>query len=227
MGKSVSKGLRSKENEAIYHAVDSVVDLIAKAFGSNCEVILHSLEDLGHTVIKIVNGHVTGRKLGSPMTDFGMDILEKAKSLEKDVIGSYYSQLDNEKSLKSASMLIRNARGDPIGMLCINLDLSAPLLDFVRELLPEGEEFTGKIVEHFPSNLNELVERTLETVMSRVGNQREIPHSMKNKAIVMELYKKGMFKVAGVIDILAKNLGISRYTVYNYIREARMEVEEG
>jgi len=38
---------------------------------------------------------------------------------------------------------------------------------------------------------------------------------------VAELYRRGIFKVTGAIDIAAKTMGISRYTLYNYIREAR------
>jgi len=34
-----------------------------------------------------------------------------------------------------------------------------------------------------------------------------------------------MFKISGVIDIVARQLGISRYTVYNYLREAKFKNE--
>jgi len=155
-----------------------------------------------------------------------MEILEKAQLSGKDVAGSYYNRLDNGKLLKSSSAVIRNGKGELIGMLCINIDLSVPLLDFARELLPEKGEFPEKIVEHFPSTLDDLVERTLEEVMSQVSNQREIAPVEKNKAIVTELYRRGIFKVAGAIDMLAKKMGISRYTVYHYIRDAKIELGE-
>ncbi len=220
---STSKGLRDKENTILLHALETVVDSVAEVFGSNCEVVLHSLEDLGHTVVKIANGQVTGRKAGSPMTDFGIEILEEAMLSGKDAAGSYYNRLDNGKLLKSSSAVIRNGKGEFVGMLCINVDLSVPLLDFARELLPEKGEFPERVVEHFPSTLDELVERTLEEVMSQVGNQREVAPVEKNKAIITELYRRGIFKVAGVIDILAKKMGISRYTVYHYIRDAKVK----
>jgi len=220
------KGLFDKKNALILHTLEEVVDFVAEAFGSKCEVALYSLEDLSHAVVKIANGHVTGRKVGSPMTDFGIEMLKEAKSSGKDMVGSHYSQLDDGQLLKSTSMMVRNGQGEPVGMLCINIDLSVPLLDFVRGFLPKSGELPEKIVEHFPATLDELVERTLETVMSRVNGERGISPSDKNKAIVAELCQRRMFRVAGVIDILAKKMGISRYTVYNYIREARLEVGE-
>ena len=217
----------SKKDKAIIRALEPVVEGVAEAFGSNCEVVLHSLEDLSRSVIKIVNGHVTRRKVGSPLTDLGVEILKKAGSLEKDVIGSYYSKLDDGRVLKSVTMLVRNSQGKPIAIICINIDVSVPFLDFLRGFMPEGSESLENVVEHFPSTLKELVSRTLEMVMTHVNSQREVSPSEKNKAIVMELYKRGMFNVRGVIDIVAKKMGISRYTVYNYIREARGEAEEG
>jgi predicted transcriptional regulator YheO len=221
-----NKGLLDKENEVVFHALKAVVDSVAEAFGTNCEVVLHSLEDPAHSVVKIVNGHVTGRKVGAPLTDLCIEILHKAKSSGRDVIGSYYSRLDDGRLLKSVSTLIRNAQGDPIGIMCINIDLSVPLLDFLEGFLPRAAESAENIVEHFPLTLNELVSKTLETVMTRMNTQKELSSSDRNKAIVMELYKRGMFKVTGVIDIVAKKLGISRYTVYNYIREAKVEIGE-
>ena len=215
-----------KNDKAILSALEPIVEGIAEVVGNNCEVVLHSLEDVSHSVVKIVNGQITGRKVGSPLTDFGIDVLRKADSLESDIIGSYYTELDDRRLLKSVTILIRNSRGKPIAILCINIDLSVPLLAFVQGFLPTSSEVIPNVVEHFPSTLNELVSRTLEMVMTRVNSQREIPSSEKNKAIVRELYNRGMFKITGVIDIVAKKIGISRYTVYNYIREVRTEAEE-
>ena len=55
----------NKNDRAVLQALETVVEGIAAAFGSNCEVVLHSLEDLGHSVIKIENGYVTGRDIVS------------------------------------------------------------------------------------------------------------------------------------------------------------------
>lgn len=39
--------------------------------GSGYEIVLHSLEDLNHSVISIYHGEHTGRKEGAPITDRG------------------------------------------------------------------------------------------------------------------------------------------------------------
>jgi predicted transcriptional regulator YheO len=217
----------SKSDKAILASLKTVVEGVAEVFGTNCEIVLHSLEDLSHSCIKIEHGHVTGRSEGSPLTDLGIEIVNKADSLDKDVVGSYYSTLDDGRILKSVTMLIRNAQGKPIGCMCINIDLSVPFVELIRGFLPPGGESPfGTMAEHFPLAVNDLVRRTLETVMTDVNKQREIAPSEKNKMVIAELYKKGMFNVKGVVDVIAKEMGISRYTVYNYIRDARVTYRE-
>lgn len=222
----INKVRLKNKDKPIFHALETVVEGIAEVFGSNCEVVLHSLEDISHSVVKITNGHVTGRKVGSPLTDFGVEILGKTDSLERDVIGSYYSKLDNGRLLKSVSMLIRNAQGKPVGFLCINIDLSVPLLVFLEEFLPRDSESPENMAEHFPLTVKDLVSKMLEMVMTAVSNQREVSPFEKNKMAVQELYKRGIFNVRGAIDLAAKEMGISRYTIYNYIRETRVKAGE-
>jgi len=217
----------NKSDKAILHSLETVVEGIAAAFGTNCEVVLHSLEDLGHSCVKIANSYITGRKIGSPLTDFAMKRLEESDSLRSDVIGSYYGETDDGRPLRSVTVLIRNTSGKPIGFLCINIDLSISLSDFIKEFSPIGGLVSSEnIVERFPSSVDELVGKTVEAVMCGVNSRRDVSSHDKNKVIVQELHRRGMFDVKGVIDIVAKEMGISRYTVYNYLRDAKLEIAE-
>lgn len=214
------------ESNSIFQLLEKVVEGVARAFGSNCEVVLHSVEDLRHSVVKIVNGHVTGRTEGSPMTDYGLKLLNEADSLGDDVIGVYNTRADDGRLLKSVSILLRNNAGDIIGIMCINIDLTVPLLDFVKEFSTSTEVNYEKAIEHFPATLDELMNETFDALENDTGIQVALNRTEKNKTIVMELYRKGMFKVAGAVDLVAKKMGISRYTVYNYIREAKIKLNE-
>ncbi len=207
-------------DRSILAALEPVVDAVATMFGSHCEVLIHSLEDLSHSIIKIRNGSVTGRRVGSPITDLGIKVLKNTEDSHSDVVGSYYNRTNDGKVLKSVTALIRNG-SKPIGMLCINMDLSAPLLQVLQDFVPVDSREEDS-PEHFVMSSDELVRRSLETAIAQVGANREIAHQMKNKAIVGELHAQGIFDVKGAVDIVAKELGVSRYTVYNYIREARV-----
>ena len=211
---------------ALLEIFKPLVDAIAHSFGSHCEVVLHSLHDLRQSVIHIANGHVTGRRVGSPMTDLGIQTLTNVKKLESDTTGPYTSQLDDGRLLRCVTSLIRNPAGKPIGMLCINLDLSVSLLDFLREFKPITEQQTETAIEHFAFTPEELILRALEMARRDVNKLNKLSPSERNKQIVFELNRKGVFSVRGAIEIVAKESGISRYTVYNYLRDARATLRE-
>ncbi len=209
-------------DRAILAAMEPVVDAVATLFGSHCEVLLHSLENLNHSIVKIRNGQVTGRGVGSPITDLGIKVLKDTGHIENDIVGSYLSNTEDGKTLKSITALIRNGT-KPVGMLCINVDLSVPLLEVLKSLLPETLGTPrDESPEHFVMSAEDLVRRSLDKAIIQVSANREISHQLKNKAIVTELHGQGIFDIKGAVEIVAKELAISRYTVYNYIRDARM-----
>ena len=204
-------------------ALSSTLEGVAAAFGPNCEVVLHSLKDLSKSVIKIVNGHVTGRSVGSPLTDLGIEVLEKANSINDDVVGPYFTKLDDGRLLRCVTTVIRNPAGKAIGMLCVNIDVSAPLLDFFKDFLDLGTGAPETPVEYFPPTPEDLISRVLGLVRDNVNKQTKLSPSEKNKMIVTDLYRRGIFNVKGAVDLVASESGISRYTVYNYIREAKVQ----
>ncbi len=214
------------ENKPVFDTLMKVTECIAKAFGTNCEVVLHSLRDPGHSIIKIENGHITGRKVGHPLTDYSIEVLREARFSGEDVVGSHLNKLDDGTPLKSTDLVIRNKRGDPIGMLCINIDLSVSAFDFMKDMLGRNKGAMDERVEHFPTHPSELVSRALEQVTKHLDSREDIPDSDRNKMLVNELYKSGIFDIKGAVDIIARKIGISRYTVYNHIREARVTSEE-
>ena len=218
--------MAKNKDGAILEALSSMLDGVAMAFGPNCEVVLHSLDDLSKSVIKIVNGHVTGRSVGSPLTNLGIEVLEKAHSLNSEVVGPYFTKLDDGRLLRCVTTLIRNPAGKAIGMLCLNIDLSAPLLDFFKDFLSLGSVVPETPVEHFPPTPKDLISRVLGLVRGNVNRQNKLSPSEKNKMIVTDLYRRGIFNVKGAVDMVANESGISRYTVYNYIREAKAQQKE-
>jgi predicted transcriptional regulator YheO len=203
------------KDRQLLNSVKPVVDGIAAFMGENCEVALHSFESLEHSVIHIVNGHITGRGLGSPMPDLGMKILQESPGVSKDVTDCYCSKTTDGKTLRSIAIMIRNPSDKPIGMICINLNMDAPLRSLINTLADPPAESS----ENFVANLDELIKTTLRETIAAINGHSGIPNHEKNKIIVCELNKKGMFDIRGAIDIVARELSVSRYTIYNYIRE--------
>jgi len=205
------------QDKEILRSIAPIVGGIAELFGRNCEVLLHSFEDPGHSVVEIANAHITGRKVGSPITDLGLNVLMQSFTNRQDVVGSYYTRTETGKLFRSNTILIRNGRQKPIGMLCINLDLSAPLIDFVRDFVP-GAEDKNETVENFPTEINDLVHKSLEDSITRINLLKGVSAAGKNRMIIAELAEKGVFDIKGAVEIVAGEMGVSKYTIYHRLR---------
>ena len=218
---NVLKSIRlTGKDRDILKILEPVVDGIAEIFGSSCEVILHSFEDPGHSVFRIANSHITGRKVGSPITDLGLNVLLKSFETKQDIVGSYFTRTDDGKIFKSITILIRNSRNAPIGMLCINIDLSTDFLGFVSEFTPPNTE-SSQTVETFPTEIPDLIQRSISQILKEINQKTGVSPTEKNREIIYELSRKGIFDIKGAVDIVATQMGVSKFTIYHYIRELK------
>ena len=98
-----------------------MLDGLAAYLGDGYEIVLHSLHDLDHSVIKIINGHDTGRREGFPITDLALSMLAKIEERPDTNCITYFNRnAEKGEPLKSATIVIRNHSRMAIGLLCIN-----------------------------------------------------------------------------------------------------------
>lgn len=205
----------TKSDYDILNAMGNVVDGIAKMFGEYTEVLLHTLDADSPSILKIANGHITGRDEGAPITNIALLKLKEGQ----DVSDSYMTKSTCGKTLRSMTTIIRNTKGNPIGLLCINVDMDAPVQSFLKTMLPlELGEIT-KAPETFAKDIDETVTSTAEVVKSEVHADPSIAPSKRNREVVTRLQELGIFKYKDSILLAAKTLGISRDTIYLYLRE--------
>ncbi len=104
-----------------------IIKTIAEMFGKKCEVLIHDFSNPQRSIIAIENGHVTGRKIGDPITDLTLSIWKKNGYgvNKKDRVVNYKTKTKDGKILKSSSVFIRDNHQKMIGCLCINYDLTA------------------------------------------------------------------------------------------------------
>ena len=57
-----------------------VVEGLGNYLGEGYEIILHNLQSLEHSVMQIVNGYHSGRKVGAPITDLALAMLAQIES---------------------------------------------------------------------------------------------------------------------------------------------------
>ncbi|WP_252007275.1 transcriptional regulator [Ferrimonas sp. SCSIO 43195] len=200
----------------ILDALATVVEGIAASFGEHTEVALHSLDKDSAGIYRIANGHVTGRSPGAPITNLALMKLKEGK----DVSDSYFARTETNRELKSTTTIVRNGAGDPIGLLCINVDLGAPIQSFLKAMVPMDCTLPGAsgTPETFARNQEESVSSTVELVKTQVLSDDQITPSKRNREVVTRLHGLGIFNYKGSIPLTASLLDISKDTVYLYLR---------
>ena len=72
--------------------------------GDGYELVLHSLENLDHSVIKIINGHYTGRKEGAPITDLALKMLRQIEQDPSRTVSPYFNKNNSDSLLRSCNL---------------------------------------------------------------------------------------------------------------------------
>lgn len=203
---------------AILQSYEAVVDGLAMLIGSHCEIVLHSLQDLQHSAIRIANGEHTGRKIGSPITDMALRMLHDMTHADSNVSKCYFTRAKNGSLMKAVTIAIRNEHKRVIGLLCINMNLDVPFSRIISTFIPSESQQPQSAV-NFASSVEDLVTQTLEFTIEEVSSDRNVANNAKNRQIVLNLYEKGIFDIKDAINLVAERLDISRHTVYLYIRQ--------
>ncbi|NIY49122.1 helix-turn-helix transcriptional regulator [Cedecea colo] len=216
--------------ESIQANLDFIIPMmegIAGQFGENCEVVLHDhSQGLESSIIAIINGHVTGRKVGDPSSNLGLEVLRGS-----DVNGdrhNYFTKTREGKTLRSTSVYLRNSSKQVIGALCINLDISEILqaekmLNKMSGRLNNAPTLAKEVNEVFVKDVNELLDYLIAECMTLI----DVPVSNMTRQDKLNAIKffddKGVFLIKKSGERICEFLNISKYTLYAYLGELRGE----
>lgn len=108
-----------------FNDMESILKALAQHFGSDCEFVYHDFSNgYDNSVAAIENGHVTGRSVGSSITNSGLESLALNPSELGNGIYNYFSTATDGRLFRSSSAVIRNKDGSVRGSLCINQDIT-------------------------------------------------------------------------------------------------------
>ena len=215
----------TKTDRQILNSYIPVLDGLANYLSSCYELVLHSLEDFDHSVICIYNGEHTGRKVGAPITDLALKMLEQIEEGHVDSL-VYFSRNAKGEPLKSTTLAIRGEGNKVIGLLCINMYMNVPLIDMINSYVPDSALNSHSFTETYTQNPDELIESTLEEEKLSVLSDSTILPSNKNKIIIERLYDKGIFQLKDSVIKVEKLMGISKNTIYMHIRNHKKNMKE-
>lgn len=218
--------LFAEQDRIILRSYEAIVDGLAAIIGKHCEIVLHSLENLNSSAIKIANGENTGRQVGFPITDLALRMLRDIEHSERDFSRAYFTRSKGNTLMKSITVVIRNGQSRAIGMLCVNINLDAPFSQVLQAFMPMEE--TRKLASpvSFTRGVDELVDQSVEHCIEEVNSDKSVSNNIKNRQIVLSLFDKGIFDIKDAINRVAKRLNISKHTVYLYIRQRKSEEDQ-
>ena len=209
----------TETDRAILSSYKHMCDCLSDYLGSGYEFVLHSLEDLDHSVIKIINGHYTSRKEGSPITDLALNMLDKIQEEELAGYFSYSSRNRKGEPLRSTTITVIGENERVIGLLCINFYLNTPLSSVIDSLIrATPENISHASAENFVNNPSELIADAVEEVRKEVMAAPNITTQNRNKEIVLRLAARGIFRLKDSVVLCAELLGVSKNTIYMHLR---------
>lgn len=208
----------SDHDRAILYSYVNVAEGVAEFLGNFCEVVIHNLENMDHSVMHIINGHLSGRQVGASISEVTLSFLNRMMAEPNLNHLYYFAKNKRGETFKSSISAIMGEKENIIGLLCINMYLSSPISDLVHFMTPSESTKQENISETFVENTVELMLHALEEAKKSVYSNLSISSSNKNKEIVSTLYQKGIFNLKDSVVTIADHLGISKNTVYMHIR---------
>ena len=202
--------------------LEQIAQDIAAEFGTDCEVVIHDLKTKApeHSIIYIVNGHVTGRNVGDGPSDAVFDgIRQKGR-------GSDYAPADHNgylmktadgKILKCSTSYIKDDDGSLHYVFGINYDITKLTLinSALDDLItPKNKEEKPKQITH---SVNDLLDRLIEESVKLVGKPVALMNKEDKVTAIQFLNDSGAFLITKSGDKVANYFGISKYTLYSYI----------
>ena len=200
---------------------DRMLSMLEAQFGKQCEIVLHDLTgDYSHTIVDIRNGHITGRKVGDPGSNFGLEVMRG--TVKNGDRYNYITRTVNGRILRSSSTYLYDDDHNLIGALCINTDVTdtIALENFLHSYndIPMEKDMEKEI---FATDVKSLLEFLIREAQQQVGKEpAEMDKSDKIKFLA-HLDAKGAFLVTKSSEKVCEYLDISKFTLYNYLDSSR------
>lgn len=194
----------------LYFPVAQAISLLLHPHG---EVVIH---DLTTGKIAAVYNNLSKRTIGD---DSLIEELADYTQLP-DVFPLYVKTNWDGKKMKSTTATLRDKKNNPIGLLCINLDISR--WEEFRYLLDEWSSIQNpqnqpKIL--FKDDWREKINLYVSEYLKKEGTILKMLSKEKKQDLIKALHREGAFKAKNAATYVADVLDLSRATIYNYLRK--------
>lgn len=188
----------------------ATAEAISKLFYPHVEVLIHDLKT--HKIAAIYNP-ISKREVGDD------SLLEPMFESKEDIIGPYEKTNWNGNRIKAITSQLRNKEGKAIGLMCINFDLTW-LVQMESQISPWLKQISS-ITQHenlFAEDWRERINRYIHQLIQEKGWNLATLSSAQKSYLIERLYHVGAFTGRYAAQYAADIIGISRATVYNYLK---------
>ena len=204
-----------------------LVRFMGEICGKNYEIILHDVSTPERSVIAACNSHLSGRRVGDPMTELAKDLIRTGAYLEHDFVANYEGRTRGGKRFVSSTYFIKE-KGKLVGLICVNHDvedffaLSEHLNNLVQAFsLPVGGTCPTTYTENLDDSISGLSSSLIHSTVLNYHVPMEAMHSADKLEVVRILESQGVFATKGSVGQVARELHISEPTVYRYLQKIR------
>lgn len=207
-----------------------IINFLGEALGENVEIALHDLTTPNKEVIAIVNNHNSGREVGAVLSNLSHHYLDEKQYESNDYVVNYKTIGIDGKLMKSATYFIKDEHNEPIGLLCVNVNISdfELISNTMKKILGIKEEKDIEFqIDHPVEILSAPLEDMITIYLSEAKDLFGLPSysnfdrlNVEEKIhIVKYLQEKGAFKVKGAISLVATKINVSEQTIYRYLKK--------
>jgi len=197
---------------------EPVAEAIARLFHPHVEVVLH---DIRENRIAAIFNNLSRRERGDD------SLIEDVQGLADGtaVHGPFEKRGADGRRIRYVSAVLRDGRGDAVGLMCINFDVTAlgeakVAIEGLLGSTVDSAEFDRLFDDDWQARINAFVREYLQE-RSRTLNSLQ---SAERAELVAALREAGAFRAKSSANHVASVLGVSRATVYNYLAKAPSDV---
>ncbi len=220
------------ERQQLMKALHPVVQMLGTIVGDHIEVVLHDLTRPEHSIVAIAHGHVSNRRVGQSILSGPKDdqaftaakkSLTKGGEAEHSIVDGYPTLTRSGQRLKSSTVIFRDADGEPYAALCLNADLS--IVEAAHAWLGRllhSDRAPQKVLDE-PPEMDALMNEIISDAVRRLRKPVSMMNKQEKVQAVQAMMQRGLFIVKGGVERAAAALGVTRFTIYNYLEALRAQ----
>lgn len=199
--------------------------------GDKCEIIVNDFrKGYDHAVTYAINSELSNRQVGdSPRGGMIAKFGENIDGFGDSMIFFYPGIKRQGEMFKSCTTLIADEEDKIIGSICVNMEISnfifaqGALNDFIQypPLDHNTTIYGNESTEICTKNVDEILSYYMQQCEKLICKPMPLMTKEEKVKALDYLEQRGVFKITKASNILSEAFGISRYTLYSYLEEAK------